>query len=218
MKKKKTIIDKTVYGGMMVDKYFLHFNDGTDMQVSPREWDQLKVGDEYIIEEVPDPFCGVDPDPFVEALKVPLDKALTEKPPTDWKQMHDMQQKLVISYVLENEKLKDKNKFLEKEVDKLIDESNSLKKLCDSIEEEKFNKICDQTEVEFLYKERDYYKMHSKTANDELNLREKQNKLMVEAIKNFHKAKNRYHSQIACAEMFELVGLPAQYPENYERK
>jgi len=53
---------------------------------------------------------------------------------------------------------------------------------------------------------------------DELNLREKQNKLMVEAIKNFHKAKNRYHSQIACAKMFELVGLPSQYPENYERK
>ena len=51
------------------------------------------------------------PDPFVEAMKdivegkvVPLDKALNEKPPIDWKQAHDMQQKLVISYVLENEK------------------------------------------------------------------------------------------------------------------
>jgi hypothetical protein len=31
----------------------------------------------------------------------------------NWKEAHDMQQKLVISYVLENEKLKDKIKELE---------------------------------------------------------------------------------------------------------
>jgi hypothetical protein len=143
MKDKKIIIDKTVYGGVMVDKYFLHFDDGTDEQVYYGIWDQLEVGDEYYVEGIPESF-GVDPDPFVEAMKdivegkiVPLDKALNEKPSIDWKEAHDMQQKLVISYVLENEELKDKNKFLEKEVDKLIDESNSLKDLCDRIEKEK---------------------------------------------------------------------------------
>jgi hypothetical protein len=44
----------------------------------------------------------------------------------------------------------------------------------------------------------------------------KYNKL-IEAIKDFHKAKNRYHSQIACARLFELAGLPAQYPDNYKK-
>ena len=34
----------------------------------------------------------------------------------NWKQAHDMQQKLVISYVLENEKLKDRIKELELEI------------------------------------------------------------------------------------------------------
>jgi archaellum component FlaC len=51
MKNKKTIIDKTCYGGMMVDKYFLHFDDGTDEQISPEEWDQYKVGEKYPKEE-----------------------------------------------------------------------------------------------------------------------------------------------------------------------
>ena len=36
---------------MMVDKYFLHFDDGTDEQISPEEWDQYKVGEEYPKEE-----------------------------------------------------------------------------------------------------------------------------------------------------------------------
>jgi len=34
-----------------------------------------------------------------------------------------------------------------------------------------------------------------------------------EAIKNFYKAKGRHNSQIAAARMFELVGLPAEYPQ-----
>lgn len=33
------------------------------------------------------------------------------------------------------------------------------------------------------------------------------------AIKNFYKAKGRHNSQIAAARMFELVGLPAEYPQ-----
>jgi hypothetical protein len=34
----------------------------------------------------------------------------------NWKEAHDLQQKLVISYVLENEKLKDRIKELELEI------------------------------------------------------------------------------------------------------
>jgi len=180
MKNKKIIVDKTVYGGVMADKYFLHFDDRTDMQVPFCEWDQFEVGDEYIVSDVPDPFCGVDPDPFVEALKtpgsfvdamkdivagktVPLDKALNEEPPIDWKQMHDMQQKLVISYVLENEKLKDRIKELEKP-------------------SEKVDKICEQ--IEEVFRKRDYYKIHShvlETANDELD---RVNKIVKDTLIN----------------------------------
>jgi hypothetical protein len=52
---------------------------------------------------------------------------------------------------------------------------------------------------------------------DRLRLLEEENKNLIEAIKKFHKTKNRYDSQIACAKMFELVGLPAQYPENFKK-
>jgi len=46
---------------------------------------------------------------------VPLNTALTENPfSDDWKELHDMQQKLVLSYTLENEKLKKEVKMLEK--------------------------------------------------------------------------------------------------------
>jgi archaellum component FlaC len=145
MKTKKVIKDKTVYGGMFVDKYFLHFEDGTDIQVPFYEWDQLKVGDEYIIEEIiPDSF-GVDPDPFVEAMKdiaegrtVPLDKALNEKPSNSWEKLFDMQTKLVTHYVLENEKLKDEIKLLK----------NSVESVKNSFEyfQERFYKQRDLTE------------------------------------------------------------------------
>ena len=36
---------------------------------------------------------------------------------------------------------------------------------------------------------------------------------LLKAIKNFYKAKGRHNSQIAAARMFELVGLPAEYPQ-----
>jgi cell division protein FtsB len=97
------------------------------------------------------------PDSFVEAMKdivkgktVPLDKALTEEPPIDWKEAHDMQQKLVVHYVLENEKLKDRIKELEAP-------SESVEKICKQIEE--------------LYRQNEYYRMHNhilETANDDL--------------------------------------------------
>jgi len=44
----------------------------------------------------------------------------------NWKQAHDMQQKLVISYVLENEKLKDRIKELE-EIEGICTENDCLK-------------------------------------------------------------------------------------------
>jgi hypothetical protein len=59
---------------------------------------------------------------------VPLVEALSKKPPINWKEAHDMQQKLVISYTLENEKLKDRIKELEAP-------SESVEKICKQIEE-----------------------------------------------------------------------------------
>ena len=38
---------------------------------------------------------------------------------------------------------------------------------------------------------------------------------LLKAINSFYKAKDRYQSQIACAKLFELAGLPAKYPDNY---
>lgn len=175
MKSKKTIIDKTTYGGTLVDKYFFIFDDGTDMQVPLKVWDEYEIGTIFYIKDIPDAWEDVEA--FDNAIKdveegrtVPLDKALNEEPPIDWKemhnswkQMHDMQQKLVTHYVLENEKLKDRIKELEKP-------------------SEKVDKICKQ--IEEIYKERDYYKMHShilETANDELS---RANKMMKETLIN----------------------------------
>jgi len=110
MKSKKIIIDKTVYGGTLVDKYFFIFDDGSDEQVPPSVWDWYEVGDEYP-REIPKSFDSAMKD-IVEGKIVPLVEALNKKPPIDWKEAHDMQQKLVINYVLENEKLKDEIKLL----------------------------------------------------------------------------------------------------------
>jgi cell division protein FtsB len=190
MKKLKVIKDKSVYGGMMVDKYFLHFNDGTDMQVPFYEWDQLKAGDTYYIERITDSF-GVDPDPFVEAMKdiakgktVPLDKALTEEPPIDWKEAHDMQQKLVVHYVLENEKLKDRIKELEAP-------SESVEKICKQIEK--------------LYRQNEYYRMHNhilETANDDLaTMNETMKETLINIWECFEIRSEIYHN--------DWVGLQA---------
>jgi septal ring factor EnvC (AmiA/AmiB activator) len=43
-------------------------------------------------------------------------------------------------------------------------------------------------------------------------------KEMKEAIENYYKVKGRHNSQIAAAKMFELVGLPTEYPANYQKK
>jgi len=75
----KKIINKTTYGGTLVDKYFLVFDDGTDLQVSFSDWDKYEIDDEY-------PFL----ESFDKAVKdieegktVPLDTALNEEPPTE---------------------------------------------------------------------------------------------------------------------------------------
>lgn len=41
---------------------------------------------------------------------------------------------------------------------------------------------------------------------------------LVKAVENFYEVKGRYNSQIAAAKLFELAGLPAQYPENYKNE
>jgi hypothetical protein len=61
--------------------------------------------------EIPKSFDNAMED-IKENRTVTLDKALNKKPSFDWKEAHDMQQKLVINYVLENEKLKDEIKLL----------------------------------------------------------------------------------------------------------
>ncbi len=161
MKSKKIIIDKTVYGGTLVDKYFFIFDDGSDEQVPSSVWDWYEVGDEYP-REIPKAFDKALED-IKEDRTVTLDKALIEKPPNNWEELFDMQTKLVTHYVLENEKLKDRIKEFE-------------------APSEKVDKICNQ--IEEVYKERDYYKMHShilETANDELD---RANKIMKDTLIN----------------------------------
>lgn len=111
--KKQTIINKTIYGGMLVDKYFFIFDDGTDVQVPYKEWSFYKIGEEYPRKKAPDSLLVEAMKDITKGKTVPLDKALNEAPSLDWKEAHDMQQKLVVHYVLENEKLKDRIKELE---------------------------------------------------------------------------------------------------------
>jgi hypothetical protein len=136
--KKQIIINKPIYGGMLVDKYFFTFDDGTDVQVPYKEWSFYKIGEEYPREKTPDSLLVEAMKDIVKSKTVPLDKALNEKPSIDWKEAHDMQQKLVVHYVLENEKLKDEIKLLK----------NSVKSVKKSFEyfQERFYKQRDLTE------------------------------------------------------------------------
>jgi hypothetical protein len=127
MKSKKTIIDKTVYGGTFVDKYFFIFDDGTDMQVPSRVWDEYEVGSTFYFEDIPEEFKQAIED-IEQGRFVPLDKALNEKPSNSWEELFDMQTKLVTHYVLENEKLKDRIKEFEAP-------SEKVDKICKQIEE-----------------------------------------------------------------------------------
>jgi hypothetical protein len=78
---KQIIIDKTVYGGMLVEKYFLILDDGTDIQVPYREWELYNKGDEYP-KRLPESFNQAVKD-IEEGKTVPLDTALNEEPPTE---------------------------------------------------------------------------------------------------------------------------------------
>jgi hypothetical protein len=41
------IKEKTIYGGYLVDKYFLILEDGTQIQVPFCDWERYKVGEVY---------------------------------------------------------------------------------------------------------------------------------------------------------------------------
>ena len=45
------IKQKTIYGGYLVDKYYLILEDGTQIQVPFSEWESHKAGDNYISKE-----------------------------------------------------------------------------------------------------------------------------------------------------------------------
>jgi hypothetical protein len=42
------IKQKTIYGGLFVDKYYLILEDGTQAQVSFKEWESYNKDDNYI--------------------------------------------------------------------------------------------------------------------------------------------------------------------------
>jgi hypothetical protein len=132
---KQIVVDKTVYGGMLVEKYFLVLNNGIDIQVPYGEWELYQKGDEY-----------------------------------------------------------------PKRLPGYFDQSKPI----EESQQEKFNIFDEMTRLENDLNKLEHYKFKYNN--------------VIEAIKNCHKAKNRYHSQIAWAKLFELADLPAEYPENYERK
>jgi len=198
--KKQIVIDKTVWGGMLVEKYFLILEDGTDIQVPYREWELYQKGDEYP-KRLPDSFVEAMKD-IEEGKTVPLDKALNENP---WKEAHDLQQKLVISYTLENEKLKDTIKLLELKLRVEEITNGTLRGRIKDLEKpsEKTEEICKQ--IEEVYKQNDYYRMHNhilETANDDLAT---MNETMKDALINiwecFEIRSEIYHS--------DWVGLQA---------
>jgi hypothetical protein len=41
------IKQKTIYGGYLVNKYFLILENGTQVQVPFRDWEKYKIGDIY---------------------------------------------------------------------------------------------------------------------------------------------------------------------------
>jgi hypothetical protein len=75
----KKIVNKTIYAGMLVDKYFLILDDGTELQVRFDEWEKYKKGDQY---PWPESFDKAVKD-IEENKTVPLDTALNEEPPTE---------------------------------------------------------------------------------------------------------------------------------------
>ncbi len=78
---KQIVVEKIVHGGMLVEKYFLILDDGTDLQVPYREWELYNKGDEYP-KRLPESFNRAIKD-IEENKTVPLDTALNEEPHTE---------------------------------------------------------------------------------------------------------------------------------------
>jgi hypothetical protein len=85
---KQIIVDKTVHGGILVETHFLILGDNSQIPLPYEEWRLYQIGESYPKEDY-------------------------TKDSINWKEMHDLQQKLVISYTLENSQLKEKIKTLE---------------------------------------------------------------------------------------------------------
>ena len=88
----------------------------------------------------------------------------------NWKEAHDLQQKLVISYTLENEKLKDRIKKLEAP-------SESVNEICKQIEE--------------IYRDNENLKLKChvlETANDELDAEIKKLKKEIREVEELKQA------------------------------
>ena len=44
------IVNKTVYGGLFVDKSYFVVDNGEDIQVSSEDWDEYEIGDKWPLE------------------------------------------------------------------------------------------------------------------------------------------------------------------------
>ena len=52
-----------------------------------------------------------------------------------------------------------------------------------------------------------------KQAGSELSRLHEENEALRAAIRKLHAAKGRYHTQLACCDLFDMVGLPNERPK-----
>jgi hypothetical protein len=123
---KQIIIDKTVYGGMLVEKYFLILEDGTNIQLPYREWELYNKGDEYP-KRLPESFDQAVKD-IEEGKTVPLDTALNEEPPTESETFKKISKEI--------QELFDKNDALQLQNHVLIVANEDLDKMNKKLEED----------------------------------------------------------------------------------
>jgi len=139
------------------------------------------IGDEYIA-DVPESF----------------DKALNEKSSNGWEDLFDMQTKLVTHYVLENEKLKDKIKELEKP-------------------SEKVDKICNQ--IEEIYRENEYKDQIIKDLRKELERCFKDIKLFSEVNVSLRKEIRQLETllELNMKDLWDIADQRDWYYEEYQK-
>jgi len=123
---KQIIIDKIVYGGMLVEKYILILDDGTSIQVPYREWELYNKGDEYP-KRLPESFDQAVKD-IEEGKTVPLDTALNEEPPTESETFKKISKEI--------QELFDKNDALQLQNHVLIVANEDLDKMNKKLEED----------------------------------------------------------------------------------